>query len=505
MDTVPGADTLGFGFNITKSYDDKSTTQRIFNEGQRDASQITVGETVYAVPANVAVAIKAESDTTAKAFSTREQVQSYFSSKAGITVSAFGFEGQFEAAYSFTSSSDKSYSYGLVDGWTHAFTVKLKQQGREMFTDDFSIDLDSLPEKFSKESEEEYFAFFDAYGTHFVHQVTLGGSLYYYVAVQKTYESSEEEMRAKIDAEYKAVFAKTKVEAEAEWKKVGKQWTENRIVHLHTVGGDSSIEGLTPVFGDWKGDFLQKWNKSLSNRPGQTGFSLQPISKVAPLKKRKAMEDALRAYLRAGVIVKAERIVTPQDPRRKYTAYPTIDVPHGPVTPQPPLPYPARREDDVDGMQLVLLHPDTFEVIFSRAYYLNPSTIDNVRKMYADLLADVRGVEASDYYCALSVFGLSPIFYPPPEVAAWLGNCGAALARWKEYIGATSSASGAICYTFAGRRNMRHGQEDFRFDLNRSLRNLDSTTKHFLRGSGVLLTEPELEPQLVPELEPAYA
>jgi hypothetical protein len=485
MDTIPGADTLGFGFNINKSYDEKSTTQRIFNEGKRDASTITIGKTVYGVPENVAVAIRSETDGISSAFSTREEVQNYFAGKAGVSVSSFGFEGQFESAYKFVSTSEKSYTYGLFDAWNHAFTVKLKEQGSSMFTQAFRDDLGSLPTKFSKSDEDIFFAFFDTYGTHYVHQVQLGGSLYYYVAIEKSNASSEKEIRGKINAEYKAVFAKTKVEAEAEWKAIGKQWAESRSVRLHTVGGDSAMDGLVPAYGDWKGEFFQKWADSLANKPGQTDFNLLPISKLAPLAKRRGMEEALREYLRGGLIVKADRDSTPHNVHYKYHAYPTIIGPEGTVAPQPPIPHPPRREDDVDGIQVVLLEPETLKAFFNRAYYLNPDTVHNVEKMWADLYADIKAVTVKDYYCAVSVFGLRPLYFPSPEVAAWLSECGAKLSKWKEYIGVTSAASGAISYTFAGRNTVRRGQEDFRLDLTRRLNKLDSTTMHFLRGGGL--------------------
>jgi hypothetical protein len=493
MDTVPGADTLGFGFDIIKKYDETSATQRIFKEGAREASQITIGKTVYAVPANVAVIIRSESDGVTKAYSSREQVQSYFSAKAGVTASGFGFEGQFEAAYSFVSESDKSYSYGLTDAWNRAFMVSLKDQGRSMLTEDFAADLDSLPPEFTKATEHIYFAFFDTYGTHYVHQVQLGGSLYYYVAIEKSHVSTEEQIRAKMEAEYKAVFAKTKVEAEAEWKKVGKEWAESRTVHLHTVGGDSSIEGLTPSFGDWKGDFLQKWTESLANKPGQTGFNLQPISKLAPLAKRGAMDLALKTYVGNGLSVKATREVRPQDRERKYYAYPTIRGPHGVIAPVPEVPLPPRRDDDVDGLQIVLLDVDTLKPLFNHAYYVNPANIDNVKKMYGDILADVKKITADDFYCAISVFGLSPIFFPPPELRAWLESCGAALTQWQTYIGKTSFAGGAICYTFAGRKLTQRGKENFTFDPYRNIPNVNGTTQYFLRAGGVFRAEEEEE------------
>src|SRR5258708_13475465 len=113
MGQVPGAGTLGFGFDITKRYDGESTTRRIFKEGA-NTGQVTIGTTVYGVPANVAVEIKPDTDGITSVFSDRQLVQDYFSAKAGITPSGFGFTAHFDAPYSHISPSHHSSHYSPV-------------------------------------------------------------------------------------------------------------------------------------------------------------------------------------------------------------------------------------------------------------------------------------------------------------------------------------------------------------------------------------------------------
>jgi hypothetical protein len=186
--------------------------------------------------------------------------------------------------------------------------------------------------------------------------------------------------------------------------------------------------------------------------------------------------------------VKADRDFTPQTPRRAYTAYPTIEGPDGVVPPPDTMPFPPRREDDVNGIQVVLFDSDTFNVLLNKVYYVDSlTTLTDMEKMYTRLIADVRGVRSRDYYCAVSVFGLSPIYYPPAEVTAWLGECGAQLIDWQKYIGKTSLALGSMCYALAGRRGLRTGAaEDFVFDESRKLRKVNATSLLFLRGAGML-------------------
>jgi hypothetical protein len=488
MDKILGADTLGFGFDITKNYSEDSTTQQIFNQGKPDAATYTIGSKTYAVPENIGVDSKPESEGWSLVRSTRQEVQDHFSAKANVSGSGFGFKGQVEAAYSFVTKRTTSNYYGLVEATTHRYTLKLKEQRASWFTKDFGDDLAALPAKFNKETEDEFFAFFSTYGTHYVHQVKLGGNLYYYVSIDKSATEDERSAKAKLDFEYGGVFGKTKAEAESSWKQLSKEWMSSREVRVATKGGENNLSGLVPGFGVWKGDDFAAWGASLIEKPGLSNFNLLPMSSLVPLAKKTQTENALREYLRGGVVVRADRDSTPADPKRKYTAYPTIIGPAGVIAPPSAMPEPPRRDDDVSGVQVVLLHPETFQVIFNKAHYVNPDS--DIRKnvaMWDALAADLAQVTARDFYCAVSVFGISPVFYPPNKVASFFNDCGAQMTEWQKYIGATSQGKGSICYTFAGRKGMRTGaKEEFIIDPERWLRKNNSTSLLFLHGAGVL-------------------
>jgi hypothetical protein len=286
MDTIPGADTLGFGFDITKRYHESSTTEQIFKEGTPDARQMTLGTTTYSVPQNIATESIKKTDGTSQVFSTRQQVQDHFSGKAGISGSGFGFKGHFEMSYSHLTNSDRSYYYALVEATDQAYNLKLKEQSETWLTAQFASDVNSLPPAFSPATRDTFYAFFSKYGTHYVHQVQLGGSLYYYVAIEKSTTTDESTVKMNMDLEYKALFGKTKAEAEATWQKVDKNWANSRVVRLSTQGGDNDLDGIAPGNKEWKGDSFSTWSKSLTNKPGLSGFNLRPISAVVPLARR---------------------------------------------------------------------------------------------------------------------------------------------------------------------------------------------------------------------------
>lgn len=482
MDTIPGSDTLGYGFDITKRYHESSTTEQIFRDGDADARTMTIGTTQYGVPGNIAAESIKKTDGTSQVFSTRQQVQDHFSVKAGISGSGFGFKGQFEASYSHVANSDKSYYYALVEATNHAYNLKLKEQTESWLTPSFAADVNSLPATFSPQTEEQFYAFFGKYGTHYVHQVQLGGSLYYYVAIEKSFESDETKIKAHMDLEYKGVFAKTKATADSSWSQLGKNWASSRSVRLTTQGGDNDLDGLAPGMGDWKGDSFTKWSDSLHNKPGLTGFNLRPISAIVPLAKSAAAKKALVEYLKGGLIVRADREFNPQVTMAlPYVAYPTIDGPEGSIRPPQPAPPPTTQE--ICGVQIVLLDPDTLKQTYNKVWY---ATVGTAHKMYQDVIADLKKITLADYYCAVSIFGLGPVQYPPPELGAWLNQCGASLTAWHKYIGATTIGGGAILYTFAGRKGSRFGQEAFTIDPSRSIKKMNSTSLYFLRGEGLL-------------------
>jgi len=481
MDTIPGADTLGFGFDVTKRYHESSTTEQIFKEGTPDARTMTLGTTTYAVPQNIATESIKKSDSMSRVFSTRQQVQDHFSGKAGITGSGFGFKGHFDMSYSSLVKTDKSYYYALVEATEQSYNLKLKQQGKTWLTDEFSADLARLPETYSESTQKKFFSFFSKYGTHYVHQVQLGGSLYYYVAIEKSTTTSESNIEANLNMEYKGLFGKVKTEASAAWEKVEKNYANSRVVRISTQGGDNELDGVAPGYKEWKGDSFSAWAKSLISKPGLAGFNLRPVSALADTDKSDAIKSALVDYLRGGLIVRADRDFNPQSASAQYIAYPTIEGPQGVV--QPPTPAPPRVDRDICGLQIVLFDPKTTKPIFNRAYY---GTVATVMDLYPNALADIRRVPQSDYFTAVSIFGVSPVQYPSPEFAGWLQECGANLTAWHKYIGATGIANGIVCYTLAGRKGgSLNAKEEFTIDPTREVKKVNSTSLLFIREQGL--------------------
>jgi hypothetical protein len=101
-------------------------------------------------------------------------------------------------------------------------------------------------------------------------------------------------------------------------------------------------------------------------------------------------------------------------------------------------------------------------------------------------VADVKRIPQSDHFTAVSIFGVSPVQYPPPELAGWLAENGANLTAWHKYIGATTIANGIVCYTLAGRKGgSLNAKEEFTIDPTREVKKVNSTSLLFIREQGL--------------------
>jgi len=483
MTTIPGADVLGFGFNASEEYDLSSCTEQIFkhkNLHERDWTFSATGMS-YEVPDNIAVQIDTVTTGSAQVFYTRQQFQNYFSAKVGIEGKYKFFSGQFNFAYSQTFKSESSYYYGLYDATFRGWTMKLAEQTKEWLSDGFLEYVNSLPDSYTKENQEQFFALFRKFGTHVVTEITVGGQLYYYTAVEKSFTSDEKTIESDIKLEYKAVLLSAKAEAEVEWKQLSEKWAESRIVKVNAIGGDASIlSSLVPAYGENEANAFATWKSAVMINPAITGFKLRPISVIVPASKATAISQAYDDYVNGVILVTANSDLTSQESSvdGNWTTSSLILVNNKTITPNPNIPKPASYVLPIGsspgtiicpiaGFHVVLLNPKKFDVILSRIYYQNSSNepISDEQEIYDWILNDVAQVKATDYILVLSGFAIDAANYPSPNFANWLTSCGIAdgLNKWKNYI-MTSGLTGQIAYCCIGQKGKIQGAiEEFKF------------------------------------------
>jgi hypothetical protein len=472
MSQIPGADVLGFGFNILGEYDVNSVTSQIFTHQNMDARQWTYQGSgiTYQVPDNTSVFEDTSSTGASLVFDTREQFQSYFSTKSSASLSYGAFSGQFNMAYAQTVNTDVSYYYTLYDAEFTAWQLVLSNQSSSWLSPDFVNDPDvaSLPSTFTPENQEQFFQVFRKYGTHYVSAVTVGGSLDYYLAVERSFSSNEQTIDYNVALEYKAVFTSAKAESQAQWQQLGQNWASSRSVRVDATGGDNSmLNVLNPTYGYSDVNVFQSWLNALMNNPTVMDFTLRPLNLLFTGAKANAVAQALEVYTNGAILAMANSDYTPGagPDGCNFTTASTIvvngmlTVPQPPVTPPPPAVFGPDAIAPVGGYQLALLDPSTYAPIMSHIYYqiYPPGKKQADPSIYGAMLADINTVTARGYVAVLSGFAIDLANPPTTAFAQWLSTVGAMLAGWKQFTGWTSSSYQAS-YVCIGKQGFTPGR-----------------------------------------------
>lgn len=473
MNSIPGSDVLGFGFNILGEYSTSSITSKLFVHHNQDASEFTYPPTgiSYQVPDNTAVVEYTHTTGGTQVFTTRQQFQNYFSTRAGVNASYGAFSGQFNMAYSQTFNTDKSYYYGLSESDYTAWQLILEDQSSSWLSPEFTDDptVQNLPAEFTPENQADFFAMFRKFGTHFISKVIAGGSMDYFVAVEKSFSSSEYTVEADVSLEYKAVFYSAKAEAEAEWQQLGQTWAESRIVKVDASGGDTSVlNALSPGYGDSESDVFNSWSQSVMQNPAVVNFELRPLSVLFSGSRMEAVNQALEAYTNGALLGIARADYTPGHgpDGGDFTTSSSILMCGSVVRPNPPVNppsptvwHPSNGQDivvPVSGFQIALFDPDTLEVIMSHIYYLDNESLECEQRIYPEMMRDIAGVSQDNYICTVTAFAVDLMNYPSEDFATWLASCGASLSGWRKYIGFTGSP-GMVSYVCIGKRGLMPG------------------------------------------------
>jgi len=471
MNDIPGSSVLGCGFNVLGEYGVSSVTRRIFkNSGSGKAYKFQPTGIEYNVPDNFRAVSALKTYGISNVFQTQRSFETYFSAKAKISGNYGAFEAEFSTAYASESENIQDYYYALYDAAYIGWKLILENQSSEQLDPSFITDPDfqNLPTKFTKDNKESFFRFFKKYGTHYVGQVSAGGNMRYYTAIEKSFSSNMETLETNVELEYKALFFSVKSESKTEWKQLTKKWTESRKSSLHISGGDiSGLRKLQPAFGDSDCSQYSDWFGSVMENPAVVDFDLVPISNLFSGSQSDAVDQAIYAYNHAILKLDAAATYMPFQGQDgcPYVSSSTINLCGNLVVPNPntPKPPPFKQRTGLPtvtgGLQFALIDPLSADVLLSKIYYQKIPYTE--RQMYKDALLDIEAFENSangeiSYICAISAFALDLEDYPTPEFSSWLVGCGATMHLWKKWLGYTSSA-GHLCYTMIGQKGLEEG------------------------------------------------
>lgn len=377
-DLVPGAEMLGYGFNIFGDYSFEAALRPLLTLGAVQPWNAPSGK-VYSLPANVNTPGGSRSSATSQAFSSSQEFTNYFQTSASVSGSLGAFGGSFGATYSTAQQNNVDYSWALVEADVYEWDVEINYDPGIILPEVLAdSDWSGLPQQFDPNDPSNvlaFYRFFQKFGTHFISMVSAGGTLYYYFSVENSAQYDSEQIGVSASAEYRALISSTQVEAQANWGDTAANWTSNRQSHAETVPATPAIVGwVNPLPGsyDSTGSYTA-WQDSVTNFPSRANFSLTPIWALFSGSQWSALQAAYAAYGSNRISVQAAP---------DHTA--TMIVNGTPMTPTGDQPTAI-----LPGWQLLVLDSRTLAPQLNR-YYNIPYGIPNwpdpiYDKMAADL------------------------------------------------------------------------------------------------------------------------
>lgn len=409
---IPGASVLGWGFDIFGSYGPDSKKSQLFllpDSGQ----EWTYGPTgvTYNLPQNVSVDELTDSSGTSYVFSTRSEFQEHFAAQAGVSAEYGVFSGQFEASYSNTTTDESEYSYGIYQMYNWTWRLTLQDQSLSGLAPWVKSDPDytSLPDTFNDDNAALFFRFFDKYGAFYVSGVTVGGRLYYSVAVLKSYTTNEREINAKLNLEYDAVFS-AEADSEARWEQATFNWTTNRVVSVRALGGSNEpLNIVVPAYDDNFGELFSDWLEDVAQSPVAVDFQITPIWQLFSGAKAEALATAFEAYTQDRLYVESKPLSS------------VIIVGGNAVFP------PVERPDMSSGFQVCVLDRSNLEPIFNNFYSISRRAgwYSDWPKMYDGMYEDLSNYLDSKYLFIFATWGMVGAFFPTEKVYGLMLSCGA--------------------------------------------------------------------------------
>lgn len=440
---VPGAEIIGYGFNIFGDYSFDNALRPLFNLGEPSAWKSRSG-TVYQLPANISQPGGSSSSATSSTFATSSAFTSYFQSSASVSGSIGAFSASFNSTYDTAQQDQSSYSWALVEADFVAWHINI-DYSLNIVRDDVKEDGDwaHLPKSFDPGNEDSvlaFYRFFTKFGTHFISTVTAGGALYYYYAVSRSSHYSSTAISVSASAEYQGLVSKTSAEANAHWGNTAANWTSYRQSHAMTVPATSNvIDWVNPASGtfDRNGNF-QQWKEAVTTDPSRCKFALTPIWNLFSGQQYQALREAYYAYGNNRVSVLARK-----------NGLAVIVVNGKPMIPQGG--YPAA---NAQAWQLVVLDRKTLAVKLNKIYqfdFNNPQWPDNTLNVMSSDLSPYVG--SSEYMLVTATSNLDEACNPNAELYAILKSFGSGplLDKWMTTPNhACSSGPGSAVYALIG-------------------------------------------------------
>ena len=217
---LPGADTVGSGFNILGTYDLASIKQRLVKLGDAGTAPTVDGQ--YTVPTNVNVSDLHLGDIEAQVFEDRESYAEHLATTAHAKASGWGFSGEIDATFDRAGKKESDTAYAIVGSNYTSWQINLGVVSG-MVEPGALAELASLPTTFTPANQREFFNVFARYGTHYINSCIVGGRLQYSATGDKASQLSTEQITASLQVEYTGVFSAS-ASGTADWSQMADKW-----------------------------------------------------------------------------------------------------------------------------------------------------------------------------------------------------------------------------------------------------------------------------------------
>jgi hypothetical protein len=439
---VPGAEMLGYGFDIFGTYSFDSAIRPLLQLGAPASWTAPSGET-YDVPTNVTPPGGSSSSASAASFATSSAFTSYFQGSASVSGSVAAFSATFGETYDISQQNSSEYSWALVEADFIAWQIGIDYDAKFLLSEVTSDpDWRNLPPRFNAGDPENvtaFYRFFQKFGTHFISKVTVGGTLYYYFAVSQAASYTATQISASATAEYQGLISSGQLQANAYWSQCAANWASNRQSHAMTVPATTGVvDWISPPEGTYdQGKNFAEWKNAVLTNPSRCNFSLAPIWNLFSGSQSDAIRQAYDAYasnqvrLQASISGTATILLNgmPIIPDGGYPAQPTI------------------------GWQIVVVDRKSLAVALNKYYKMDafaPNWPDNI---YQGMIADLQPYVGNSDYMLIAVTSLMDWAANPNttfNVMLKSFGAGAGLNQWNNFEHGCGYTPGTAVYALVG-------------------------------------------------------
>jgi hypothetical protein len=428
------ANAVGQGFNVYGALDASSLITPLFNLAGAGYQTFTFLGRDWLIP-KLVVGIE---DTSTYYYGTtsdtRDLFQNSIAVQTNVDASYGAFSGEFEAAYS--SEYEKSSDYTFTYRHLYAQLARLQiAPDTSYLSASFAEQLQNLPLSFTPDELPAFEDFFNSFGVYFTAEVTLGASLGFWVATEKTSELSDSQVSAMFKAQYDGLYTTGSISADVRASQQWKSYAASTQVSVQAVGADPTKGAKVAALDPWTPSsasvaVYSDWIDSVATDAAVVDFRLRGIWELCG-PRRKAVQQAWDAYgttMRPNMVITTSTSLNPPTP----AIPPAVSLGRLIQPPNPPT--------GNAGYQVTVLNGNDITardaVIFDRYYAMDASTWwESYRSLYQEMAADLNMSDstlADGNVLVVVGFNVNWNAVPTPDFVSVLrsAGCGDQLSYW---------------------------------------------------------------------------